>query len=69
MTLINIEDHRINICAFCRHRYDPGSETLIPKSSVAGFWAFDTQRHAPCTLKNTTIADCQSCSRFEEMRL
>ena len=69
MTLVNIKDHRINKCAFCRHWYDPRNEALIPKSPAAGFWAFDPQRRAQCTLKNMTTAGCQSCSRFEEKML
>lgn len=64
MQMVNIRNHKISKCAFCRKWYDPKNVALHPRSAASGFWEYDPMMQAQCQIKNITTKGAQGCSQF-----
>ena len=64
MQLVNIKEHKIEKCAFCRNWYDPMNAAIRPRSAEAGFWEYDPLMKAQCQVRNAETTGTYGCSRF-----
>jgi hypothetical protein len=60
--LANVKSCRF--CAFCTHWYDPTNQHIAPKSPLGGFWMFNGNAKAMCTVHGTNRLSYSTCSKF-----